>query len=442
MIDELRQLDDVHTLSTDIDKVPDDVDVLMIVQPQHLSDKTLYAIDQYVLKGGKALVFVDPDSETQRMHPSQINPPDAPNDSDLGKLFTAWGLEMRPKVVAGDRQAARRVNAGTGGRVVAADYVAWLSLQARNLNHDDPITADLSQLTMATAGILEPTKDAKTKFIPLIFTSPDSEAIPVEKVQGTPDVAGLLQQFKPDGKPLALAARITGPANTAFPDGPPKEAKKDEKAGDAGAAKTDKPDQAKAAAPQIKTAAKPINVVVVADTDILEDRFWVQTQDFFGQRVVIPVANNGDFVANAVDTLAGGADLISLRSRGTSARPFELVQNIQRAADDRYEATAKTLEDKLKDTENKIKELRGQQKAAGITPAASETQALDNFRTQMIQTRQELRKVQLAERVDINRLEGWLEFFDIGLVPILVAIAALVVGLVRLERRKRRVRSA
>ena len=449
VIGQLKQLYDVHSLSTELDKVPDDVDVLMLVHPQHLPDKTQYAIDQYVLKGGKALVFVDPNSQTQQMHPSQLNPPGQPTDSELDKLFAAWGVRMVPKMVAGDLRAARRVNAGSGTRVIPVDYVAWLTLKQANFNPDDLATADLSQITMATAGILEPTKDAKTSFTPLISTSPDSEEIPVAKVQGTPDVEALLRDFKPGGKPLTLAARVTGPADTAFPDGPPKDekpkdAKTDEKKDEAKPDAAAKPpaEAAKPTAPQLKTSVQPINVMIVADTDILEDRFWVQVQDFFGQSVEVPVANNGDFVTNAVDMLAGGNDLISLRSRGTSARPFELVDNIQRAADDKYEATAKTLEDKLKDSEKQIKDLRDQAGKAGIAQNVSEEQTLESFRTDMIRTRQQLRQVQLAEREDLNRLKAWLEFFDIGAIPILVGLAAIIVEIVRLERRKRRARTA
>jgi ABC-type uncharacterized transport system involved in gliding motility auxiliary subunit len=374
------------------------------------------------------------------MHPSQLNPPGMPLDSNLDKLFTAWGLEMEPKMVAGDRRAARRVNAGTGQRVVAMDYVAWLALDQTNLNRDDLITTDLDHVNMASAGILDPLKDAKTTFTPLISTSTDSMAIPVEKVQGLPDVGGLIRDFKPSGKALALAAHITGPADTAFPDGPPKDdkakdAKSDTAAKDAGGKDTPP------AAPQLKTAAKPINVVVVADTDILEDRFWVQSQDFFGQTVTIPTANNGDFVANAIDVLAGGDDLISLRSRGTSARPFELVNNIQRAADATYQATEKDLETKLKDTQDKIKALRDQGGRPGATLDAEQAQAIDNFRADMIGIRQQLRQVQLALRQDITRLQAWTAFFDIALVPILVGIVAIVIGVVRLRRRARRVRA-
>ncbi len=441
VIEQLKQLYDVQSVSTEIDKVPDGVDVLMIAHPQHLPDKTLYAIDQFVLKGGRALVFVDPDSQTQQMHPSQLNPPNMPADSDMEKLFAAWGLRMVPKMVAGDLAAARKVNAGTGARVVPVDYVAWLALKKPNFDADDQVTGDLSSIAMATPGILEPTEGAKTTFTPLIQTSTQSEEIPVAKVQGMPDVEALLRDFKPDGKRLTLAARVTGPAETAFPDGPPKEEKKDQDK-DKPAAATDDKAKEPPLPPQVKTAAQPINVIVVADTDILEDRFWVQVQDFFGQRVELPVANNGDFVANAVDTLAGGNDLIGLRSRGTSARPFQLVDDIQQAADEKYQATAKTLEDKLKDTEQKIKDLSSKEKSPAVAQTAGAEQALESFRTEMIRTRQQLRQVQLAEREDINRLKGWIEFFDIGAIPILVGLAACVVGIVRLERRKRRARTA
>jgi ABC-type uncharacterized transport system involved in gliding motility auxiliary subunit len=451
VIDQLKPLYDIKDLSSELDSIPSDVDVLMIAHPQHLSDKTLYAIDQYVLGGGKALVFVDPNSETQQMHPSQLNPPGMPLDSDLPKLFASWGLQMEPKVVAGDRQSARRVNAGTAQHVEAMDYVAWLSLDQTDLNHTSPITADLTHLNLASAGILDPTKDAKTTFTPLVSTSTDSMAVPVEKIQGNggvPDVGGLLRDFKPGDKRLVLAAQVTGPANTAFPDGPPKDPKaQDDKAKDASADKNATPPAAATPAapagpPQIKTAAKPINVIVVADTDILEDRFWEQSQDFFGQSVVIPVANNGDFVANALDTLAGGDDLISLRSRGTSARPFTLVDKIQRSADAQYQAKEKDLETKLKDTQDKIKQLRDQGGRPGVALATEQEQTVDTFRNDMLSIRQQLRQVQLALRVDINRLQATTEFFDIAFVPILVGLVALVIGGVRLSRRKRQARNA
>lgn len=442
VISQIKPLYRIEDLATDVSKIPSDVDILMIAQPQSLPQKTLYAIDQFVLGGGKALIFVDPNSETQQMHPSRLNPPGMPLNSNMPKLFKSWGFEMVPKMVAGDRRAARRVNAGTEQHVVAMDYVAWLSLDRKDFNHQSPITADLTHINMASAGVLKPLKGAKTTFTPLISTSTDSEEIPVAKVQGTngvPDIGDLLRNFKPDGKRLVLAAQVTGLAKTAFPDGPPKGKTKKDATNASAAPATVK---AKSATPpQVKAAAKPIHVIVVADTDILEDRFWEESQNFFGQKVVIPTANNADFIANALGVLAGGDDLIGLRSRGTSFRPFVLIDNIQKAADDRYEATEKSLENKLKATQQKIRQLQQEGGRPGVALATQQEKTIDNFRRDMLTIREQLRRVQLALREDIDRLEAWTEFFDIAFVPILVGFIAIIVGWLRLRRRKRRARS-
>jgi ABC-type uncharacterized transport system involved in gliding motility auxiliary subunit len=438
IVSQLRQLYELRTISTEFDKVEPEIDVLLIAHPQGLSDKTLYAIDQFVLGGGRALVFVDPHSETQQMHPNRYAPPGGPSDSNLEPLFKAWGVELEPKVVVGDRQAARKVNIGSSVSPMPLNYVAWLQLKDNALNHDDLVTGDLDQINMASAGVLKPVKDAKTSFVPLIQTSADAEEIPVDKVEGMPDVAGLLDDFKPTGERYTLAARISGPAQTAFPDGPPKpkeEQKSSEAPPAADAAKKDDPAKADET-PQLKEAKQPINVIVVADTDVLDDRFWAQTSDFFGQQVVVPTASNGDFVANALEVLAGGNDLISLRSRGTAARPFVVVDRIQRAAEAQNRANEKALEDKLKATEDKIKDIQ-QNKEGAVTLTAEQSQAIDNFRGEMLRTRQQLRVVQRALRQDIDHLKAELEFFDIAFIPILVGIVAVVLGAVRINRRKR-----
>jgi ABC-type uncharacterized transport system involved in gliding motility auxiliary subunit len=454
VIEQLQQLDNVKPVPMDSDAIPPDVDVLMLVHPQNLSDKTLFAIDQFVLKGGKALVFVDPLSEFQASHPSQIHPPSAPNSSDLERLFKSWGFEVPSKTVVGDRRNAQRVGVPVAGRGTRPlDYIAWLNLKAANLNRDDMITADLNHVMMASSGIIEPLDGAKTTIEPLITTSPDSTKIAAEKLSGLPDVAGLLSQFKSDNKRYILAAHVTGMVDTAFPDGPPKppEPAKPEAAKPAatdppaGEAPAEKPAEAAPApakpaeapaADWLKTSTQPINIVVVADTDMLDDRFWMQTQDFFGQRVAVPTANNGDFVANAIEVLAGGNDLVGLRSRGTSARPFLVVDRIERDAQERYSAEERALQQKLKDTQTKLADLTGKdQGSAPTTLSPEQTKAIEEFRADMLQTRRQLRNVQSALRSDIGRLKGVLEFLDIALIPIIVAAVAVVLGVLRLRRR-------
>ena len=440
IIEQLQQLDTIKPLAGDIDAVPPDIDVLMLVHPQKLSERTLYAIDQFVLKGGKALVFVDPYSELQASHPSQFNPPGSPSASNLEQLFKAWGFEVPANTVAGDRRDAQRVGVpGARGGTRPLDYVAWLNLKADNLNRSDMITADLSHINMASAGIIEPLADAKTKIEPLITTSPDSEKIPAEKLTGLPDVAGLLAEFKPENKRYTLAARVTGPAESAFPDGPPKPpeaaAKPEAKEGEPKPAT----EPAAPASEPLKQSAKPTDVVVVADTDLLDDKFWLQKQDFFGHRLLAPTANNGDFVANAIEVLAGGEDLVGLRSRGTSARPFELVDEIQRDAQARYSAEESALQTKLKETQEKLASLTGKDQANTPTTLSPEqAKAVEEFRTDMLQTRRQLRNVQAALRSDIARLKRRLRLLDIALIPIVVAVAAVALGVLRLRRRHRR----
>src|SRR5665213_3407791 len=437
IIGQLRQVDDVQKLPTDIEAIPPKIDVLMLAHPQKLSDATLFAIDQFVLKGGKAVVFFDPYSELQAGLPSpHADPSAAPPASELEPLFKAWGLTMLPGVVAGDRLDARRVAVPVEGRgPQTMDYVGWLNLPAANLNRDDPITADLNEITMATAGILEPVAGATTKFEPLIQTSTDSEKIPVDKVKGLPDVADLLAHFRPEQRQFVLAARVTGDAKTAFPDGkpePPPPSPHDPNPPPAPPKEPGPPVEA------LKQSAQPVNIVVVADTDMLDDRFWAQSGNFFGQRVVQPVSNNSDFLANAVAVLAGGDDLIGLRSRGTTARPFVVVERIQRSADDRYAAEQRTLQEKLKQAQAKLHNLTngdsGSQTAPTVT--AEQTKEIDKFRADMLATRQQLRQVQAAERQDIGHLKVILEFFDIALVPIVVVVAAIVLAALRPRRRR------
>jgi ABC-type uncharacterized transport system involved in gliding motility auxiliary subunit len=406
------------------------------VHPQHLSDKTLFAIDQFVLRGGKGLVFVDPYSELAAAHPNMPGRPGSPPDSSFERLFKSWGVEVVPGVVAADRRNAQRVSVPVPGRSPELlDYVAWLDLHGAELDRRDMITADLNHVVMASAGVIRPLPKATTTLEPLIATSPDSMTIPVDKVTGLPDVAGLLADFKPDGKRLVLAARLTGMVASAFPAGPPQPPAKP------GAAKPapEKSGQTKADGKWLAHSTRPINVVVVADTDLLTDGFWVQQQNFFGRRVTVPTADNGDFVANAIDVLAGGEDLIGLRTRGTVARPFEVVDEIRREAEARYSSEEQALRAKLKDTQAKLANLTGSgEKSAMVALTPAQAQAIAQFRGDILQTRGQLRAVQAALRRDIAGLKGWLEFANIALVPIIVAVAAMVLAAVRLKRRRRR----
>jgi ABC-type uncharacterized transport system involved in gliding motility auxiliary subunit len=392
------------------------------------------------MRGGRAMVFVDPHAEGEMGRPGMAAQTGL-TGSNLKKLFDTWGIEMVEGKVAGDRIAARRVNAGTETRVRAVDYLAWLALRDDvHFNRGDILTAETAVMQMASVGVLQAKDGVGTTVTPLISTSPQSTQIDVDAVKQQPDPVKILAEFKSDDKPYMLAARIAGPVKSAFPDGPPPEPKKEgEEAPAAGATPNPVAAAAGGQAIPLKESKVPANIIVVADTDLLEDRFWAQVQDFFGQQVIVPAASNGDFVVNAVDNLLGSDDLISLRTRGMSARPFLTVQELQRDAELKFRAKERELTEKLRDTEKKLSELQaqGQQGPEGSRTIVSREQqeAVEKFRADMLGIRRELRDVQHELRRDIETLDMGLKFVNIGLVPILVGIAAIVVGVVRVRRR-------
>ncbi len=449
----IKQSYDIKSIY-DVDNWPKDMDVLLVAHPIGLNDKMLYKIDQYVMHGGKALVFVDPFSEeVTRANQAQRMPPDM--GSDFTKEFKAWGIQFDPKKFVGDRDAATRVAAGedAGGRPIITDYLAWLGLKGDDIKRGDPITDELKLVNVAAAGAISKAPGATIKLEPLLETSKNSEMIDADKVRVDPKPAELMKNFKSANKRFIIAARVTGEVKSAFPDGPPpdkdKDADKDKNAKDAKADKA----PAKLPADFLAKSKGPVDLIVVADTDILGDRFWLRSQDFFGQNLDVPIANNADFVLNAIDNLAGGSALSDLRSRGVAARPFTLVEQIQKDAEDRYRAKEQQLTDKLTDLQKKLKELQTKQAATGGAATATsaapksgddtiltaeQAKAIEGFRRQMIDTRAALRDVQHRLRQRVETLNSSLKVVNIGAMPVLVLIVAIVLALVRRTKMRRR----
>ena len=429
---QMRQVFDVKTVRPGAAKIDDDVAVLMVAHPKELPQDTLYAIDQFVLKGGKVLAFVDPLSEAaMQSQPRAMGMP-APESSTLGPLFDAWGIEFDKDKFVGDRKFATRVNAGQRAqRRQVIDYIAWLSLPQESVAAEDVVTGELASLNFGSAGALKKKEGASTTFTPLVSSSDDAMLVESINLMFGPDPERLLRDFKPSGERFALAARIQGPAKTAFPDGPPKAEAKEGEATDADKEK-ERPDPAA----QLKDSKTPINVIVIADTDMLDDRFWVQTSDLFGERLATPFNGNGSLVINAIDNLTGSAELISLRSRSRSSRPFTVVADIRRAAEARFREEEKALQEKLEAAEKKIAELQKERpgsKGQVLTP--EQRAAIEGFRTEMLETRKALRDVQHKLQRDIDRLAGWIKAINIGLIPLLVALVAVALAAIARQRR-------
>ena len=442
VMEQVNKLFEVKSLETDVTEIPEDVDVLLIVHPKNLGDATLYAIDQFVLSGGRALVYIDPYSESdQPAQPSvAIRPPS--KSSELTKLLEAWGVESEPDKVVGDLQLAAKVRTQRQQQILTIDYPVWINTLPDFFDQDDTVTAELGNITFATPGYLQPLEDATTTFRPLIQTTENAALYDAGRFQDpNADPQDLLRDYLPIGNALTLAARIEGPAGSAFPDGPPPiEAKKDGE-GDKSAeeASGDKePDAATKRAEHLAASTEDINVIVVADTDMLADRFWVQVQEFLGNRLAIPTAANGAFMVNALDNLVGSNDLISVRNRGSFIRPFERVADIRREAELEFRSKEQELMMRLEETEQRLLELerakRGSESELILSPEQQE--ALVKFRQEKVAIRKDLRDVRRNLRRDIETLDARLKFMNIALVPILIGIGGLAAGMWRIHRRR------
>lgn len=426
-IEQMRKAFDVHTLDKTLDRIPEDIDVLLLIQPLGLDASTYYAIDQFVLRGGRILAFVDPLPEDSSS--AVIAPPDS-----FSKLTAAWGVTIDTSKVVGDLQLARQVQYQNNGRISAARYLPWLNLPQDFIDNSDVITAKLGSLNLASAGAISKNADAKTQFIPLVYTTEYATTMDASMVKTARDLQAMLRNFRPDNKSYTLAARVTGSIATAFPDGPPPKA-----------VPSDNTNQQSPAVPplpeQLKVSKKATNIVIVADTDMLQDRFWVQVQNLMGIRLANPNAANGSFLVNALDNLSGDNDLISVRNRGLFSRPFTRINQLRQAAEQKYLATEQHLVEQLAATEQRLSALergkRGTSSENGkeIVLNAAQQQELLNFRQEKLRIRKELRDVRYQLGKDIENLENWIKFIHLGLIPILIAIAGIWFGLLRNSRQ-------
>jgi ABC-type uncharacterized transport system involved in gliding motility auxiliary subunit len=420
-----EQLFDIRPLEPTAAKIDPDVNVLVLVHPKNLSPATQFAIDQYALRGGHILAFVDPLSEADSSGSDPRNPMaamGADKSSHLGELLAAWGVKFDASQVVADRGHALSVSMHQGEPPV--EHLGVLGLDKSSFASDDVITAGLSNVNVAVAGYLEPLKGAAVKFEPLLQSSTDAALLPVERFRVLFDPGSLREGFKPSGGRYTIGARVTGAVRTAFPAGPP-----------AGLTLP-------AGTTPLKASVHPLSLVVVADTDLLADYLWVHQQDFFGQRLAQAWASNGDLVLNALDNLAGSDDLISVRGRATFTRPFERVEKLRRAADDRFRDKEHELEQQLQATEQKLTALQskggGDQSSLIVTP--QEQEEIEHFGQEKIRIRKELRAVRAGLDADIRRLGTELKIVDIIVIP--AAFALLALGFAAWRRRARTRRPA
>ena len=432
IMDLIRQLYEVRRVDLTSDFIEEDIDILMIVHPEGLSDRFLYAVDQYVLQGGDALVFLDPNADSMVGRSPQGNLIPAGMSSELPGLLEAWGIEFDNTKVLADNELALRVMMGQGQRPMP--HLGMLGVQGNFLAQDDVITNRLETINLSSAGAISQLDNTNTTFEPLIVSSSDSMLMDRSFVESVTDPTLLFDEFESEDRSFVIAARVSGLIETAFPDGQPtiaeteEENSSDEEEGDEEVFEPDGLDNVDEVSEEvgvehISASTEPSNILVFADSDILSDRLWVQVTQFFGQRIPQPFANNGDLIINSMDNLSGGADLSSIRSRGRYSRPFTKVLTLQREADDRLRQEEGELLGRVAETEASLAELSTDEDGNPIGELTTEIQTeIDRFNAELIDTRRRLREVRFQLTEDIEQLGSNLKAANTALVPMLLTL--------------------
>ena len=404
---ELADRFQIDFIALDSVKIPCPVDVLLLAHPRPLSDIQAYAVDQFVMRGGRVIAFLDPQSEVSLTAGPNGEPLRGYTEqSNMPLLMRQWGVRMLSDMIVADRKRAQRVAAGRDARRALTDYILWMGLGPSEMNDDDPITGNIDRLNIGTVGALQPLEGASTDFTPLVTSSDEAGLMTRDYVLSAPTPDALQRRFAVGEAPYTIAARLAGPIVSAF-DAPPQ-------------AKTEKGERAK---PQDhKDSTQAANIIVFADSDFFDDRFWVSEQNYLGQRFGVPIADNGKFLLNAVENLMGSNDLISLRGREKAARPFTRIEDLRREAETDYLAEQQNLVARIEAAQAELDRLEQGAQLAEADKAASA------YRAELLQARKALRRVQGDLRRDIEALESRLTWANIIFMPLLVSALALLLA--------------
>jgi ABC-type uncharacterized transport system involved in gliding motility auxiliary subunit len=408
---QLQQLFDVETLNPDkLKQIDKTIQVLLLIHPKGLSSDAQYALDQYVLGGGHLVVFVDPLSESDPT-PFVDDATSGTNNhsSNLPRLFADWGVSYSPDQVVLDRGRALQIELAG----VNLAHPAMLGLGAQELNRDDVVTSSLQRIYVSSAGHFDLLPNATTRLTPLVQSSADAEVVPTQRViEASSNPTSLLQGYQPQGQNYVIAARLRGPFVSAFPEFAKKPG-------------------------HLAESASNAEIILVADTDLLTDRLWVETQTFLGQPMLSALANNGDFITNLVDNLSGSSALLSIRGRSSSQRPFTRVLALKHAADRKFLQKEQELQSELADTKQRLDELQPVKGTRDEATSTEQKHEIEQFLKRELEISKELRDVQHQLNAEIDALGMRLKVINIVLLPMLITVIGLLYGWRRTQRNRR-----
>lgn len=417
-VGELKRDYTVKRVSLDAQKVDDDINVLVVIHPRGIGEATQYALDQFVMRGGKLIAFLDPNAYFDQFARMGQMGGGGGASSSLDKLLKAWGVGFDPGKVVLDM----RYMTGAGARTLPT----LLSLNDTAFDSKDIATARLGSLLMPFAGVFTGKPAQGLSETVLMKTSAYSQL--VDSFAATTQGEAAVRGFKPSGIEMPLAIRLTGKFPTAFPEGKPKAEEKGDRKTAA------RPAETKGESASLKESPENA-VVLVGDSDFINDGAAVQIQEIFGQRIVIPRNGNIAFAQAVVDQFAGDPALIQLRGRASASRPFTVIRDMEAKAQESYLGKIKELEDNLQQTQEKLSALqKGRGQGAGAILSAEQQTELENFRRKAAETRLALKEVRRELRADSEALQFWTKVLNIALMPMLVAIFGIVLAVARRRR--------
>ena len=436
---ELEQVFDVQLVFTDADTIGDEIDVLMVIHPKKLPEKTLYAIDQFVMRGGKGMFFVDPYSEADKIPQIEGMPMQdiKARSSSLNRLFRPWGFSVDENTIIGDTARALSVTIQAGKPAIS--HPAVLNTRAQDFNHEDVVMDSLESINFYLASHIEVEKASSIEMTALVQTSKQAMPIDIQRFRYIWHPSVLLQDFSPTGERYPLAGRIQGIFKSAFDARPEKEidADSENEAEDEDTLEKMQDDN-QYLAPHIAKTEQPGVMIVIADSDVLTDQMWVQKRQFLGHPFLQPFSGNRDFIVNLIDNLFGSNDLIGIRSRASYSYPFTRVQEIEQKASHKYRATEENLQKELNETESKLQKLqqkRADKKSQLLT--ASQRKEVNKFKRKKVEIRKKLRNVQHQLVKDIENLGAKIKIINVITMPIIITVIALFIGFLRVRKRKK-----
>ena len=427
---ELEKSVAVENLPLSTEEIPDDISLLIVLHPRGFSPRLQYALDQYVLRGGRLVVLLDPNARADMTSPENQFGQQPQLASDLPELLKSWGVDYDSTKVVGDRLQATQVNTGQG----VMSFPMWMTFRTQSLDQEHPITAQLENLLFVEAGSFKKAAESKTEFTALISLSEQSGLIDAFQLRFSPPDQ-LSREMKVDDSAKAVMAITAGNFSSAFPNGQPAKEKKDAQAQAAA-------DESEAATPlkhtHLNESTERNSILLFSDVDFLSDQFSVQKLNFLGQSIIQPTNDNLNLMLNAAEHLSGNEALMSIRSRGRFSRPFTRLLDMQKQAQLLHQTEEKQLLSQLEEVQQRLNSLldsagnKGQQEVI-LPPEVQEE--IQQFREEERQARRKLRDVRKILRQDIERLGQVLLLLNMLLVPLIVGIIGVFVYRTR-QRRK------